>query len=71
MIVLTDDQPGIFLNLMVGVVGATVGGWLLSPMVGLAAINPTEVNMGALLVAMVGAIVLLSVFNVFRSGRAR
>ena len=30
----TDGQQGILLNIVVGVIGAILGGWLLSPLVG-------------------------------------
>jgi uncharacterized membrane protein YeaQ/YmgE (transglycosylase-associated protein family) len=30
----TNGQQGIFLNLIVGIVGAMVGGWFISPLVG-------------------------------------
>lgn len=70
-VLLNDGERGILPNLMVGISGAALGGWLLSPMVGLAEIVPHEFSRSALLVAMVGAIVLLSIFNVFRRGPAR
>ncbi|MDP3190309.1 MAG: GlsB/YeaQ/YmgE family stress response membrane protein [Rhodoferax sp.] len=70
-VLLNDGERGILPNLMVGISGAALGGWLLSPMVGLAEIVPHEFSLSALLVAMVGAIVLLSIFNVFRRGPAR
>lgn len=71
IVLLADGAHGISLNLLVGMVGASLGGWLLSPMVGLTTINQSEFSVSALLVALVGAIVLLSVFNVFRPGRVR
>ena len=36
MIMKTDAQQGVFLNIVVGIVGAFLGGWLLSPLVGIA-----------------------------------
>jgi uncharacterized membrane protein YeaQ/YmgE (transglycosylase-associated protein family) len=71
IVLLADGPHAISLNLLVGMVGASLGGWFLSPMVGLTTINQTEFSVSALLVALVGAIVLLSVFNVFRPGRVR
>lgn len=71
IVLLADGAHGIALNLLVGMVGASLGGWFLSPMVGLTTINQSEFSVSALLVALVGAIVLLSVFNVFRPGRVR
>src|SRR5215212_8178445 len=39
MIMRTDGQQGIFLNIIVGIVGAFLGGWLISPLVGVPTIN--------------------------------
>ncbi|WP_439520208.1 GlsB/YeaQ/YmgE family stress response membrane protein [Hydrogenophaga sp.] len=71
VVMLNDSPQGTFMNLIVGVCGAALGGWFLSPMVGLGTVSETAFSMGGLLVAMVGAIVLLSVYNVFRPGPAR
>ena len=35
----TNGQQGIILNVVVGIVGALLGGWLISPMVGAGTIN--------------------------------
>ena len=59
------------LYILVGVFGAALGGWFLSPMVGLSGADQHGFSVGGLLVAMVGSIVLLSVYNVFRPGPAR
>ena len=34
LIMRTDAQQGIFLNIIVGIVGAALGGWLISPLLG-------------------------------------
>ena len=39
MIMRTDGQQGILLNIVVGIVGAFLGGWLISPLVGVGTIN--------------------------------
>jgi len=36
LVMRTDGQQGIVLNIVVGIVGALLGGWLISPLVGLA-----------------------------------
>ena len=41
MIMKTDGQQGIILNVVVGIVGAFLGGWLLAPMFGTAPSTPT------------------------------
>ena len=62
----TDGQQGLFLNVVVGIVGAMLGGWLISPMVGVGTINQDNFSMGALLVSFVGAVLLLGIVNLVR-----
>jgi uncharacterized membrane protein YeaQ/YmgE (transglycosylase-associated protein family) len=71
LIMRTDAQQGIVLNVVVGIVGAALGGWLLSPLVGVPSINQSVFSLGALLVSLVGAIVLLAIVNLLRRGTAR
>jgi uncharacterized membrane protein YeaQ/YmgE (transglycosylase-associated protein family) len=67
----TDAQQGIILNIVVGVVGAALAGFLLSPLFGIPTINSANFSIGALLISFVGALVLLAIVNFFRRGRAR
>lgn len=71
LIMKTDAQQGMILNIVVGVVGALIGGWLLSPMVGAGTVNQGDFSLMGLLVSLVGAVVLLFVFNLVRRGTAR
>ena len=71
MIMRTDAQQGVFLNIVVGIVGAMLGGWFISPMVGLPTINQDVFSLGSLLVSLVGAVILLAIVNLFRRGTAR
>jgi uncharacterized membrane protein YeaQ/YmgE (transglycosylase-associated protein family) len=66
-----NDQQGMFLNIIVGVVGAMLGGWLISPMVGAGTINQDNFSLPALFVSLVGAVILLAVMNMFRRGAVR
>ena len=67
----TDEQQGMILNVVVGVVGALIGGWLLSPMVGAGTVNEGDLSLMGLLVSLGGAIILLFVVNLIRRGAAR
>lgn len=67
----TDAQQGILLNVVVGIVGALLGGWFISPMVGVPTINEGVFSAGALLVSLVGAVILLAIVNLVRRGTAR
>jgi uncharacterized membrane protein YeaQ/YmgE (transglycosylase-associated protein family) len=67
----TDEQQGMTLNVVVGVVGALIGGWLLSPVVGAGTVNEGDLSLMGLLVSLGGAIILLFVVNLIRRGAAR
>jgi uncharacterized membrane protein YeaQ/YmgE (transglycosylase-associated protein family) len=71
MIMRTDGQQGVILNVVVGIVGAMLGGWFISPLVGVGTINQGAFSIGALGVSLLGAIVLLAIVNLFRRGSAR
>jgi uncharacterized membrane protein YeaQ/YmgE (transglycosylase-associated protein family) len=64
----TDGQQGLFLNVVVGIVGAALGGWVISPLLGVGTINQDVFNVGALLVSLIGAIILLAIINLVRRG---
>ncbi len=69
--IIMRTQEGVVLNIVVGIVGALLGGWLISPLVGSATINQADFSVAGLGVSLLGAIILLAVVNLFRSGRAR
>jgi uncharacterized membrane protein YeaQ/YmgE (transglycosylase-associated protein family) len=65
MIMGTNAQQGIILNVVVGIVGAFLAGFLLTPYFGISTINQNNFSLPALLVSLVGAIILLAVVNLF------
>ena len=65
----TDGQLGIVLNVVVGVVGAFLAGWFISPLVGVGTINQNNFSLASVLVSLVGAVILLGIVNLFRRGR--
>jgi uncharacterized membrane protein YeaQ/YmgE (transglycosylase-associated protein family) len=65
-----DGQQGVLLNVIVGIVGALLGGWLISPLVGVGTINQ-GVSIGSILVSLIGAIILLAIVNLFKRGSVR
>lgn len=71
VIIRTDAQQGLALNVVVGIVGAALAGWLLSPLLGVSAINQSNFSLGGLLVSLVGAVILLAIVNLIRRGAAR
>ena len=71
LVMRTDAQQGIVLNVVVGIVGALLGGFLLSPLIGSGTINQNNFSLPALVVSFGGAIILLFIVNMFRRGRPR
>ena len=66
----TDGQQGLLLNVIVGIVGAVLGGWVISPLVGVGTTNQDNFSLGALLVSFVGAAILLAIVKLFRRSAA-
>ncbi|MDQ3249941.1 MAG: GlsB/YeaQ/YmgE family stress response membrane protein [Chloroflexota bacterium] len=71
MIMRTDAQQGMLLNIIVGVVGAFLAGWVLSPLFGIPTINQNNFSLPSLLVSLLGAVILLAIVNMFRRGSVR
>lgn len=59
----TDAQQGIVLNIIVGIVGAIIGGWLMSFF---GQIGVTGFNLYSFIVAIIGAVVLIAVVKMLR-----
>jgi len=66
----TNAQQGIFLNIIVGIVGAAIGGWLISPMLGVGSIN-AGISIASIFVSLLGAVILLALINLLRRGSVR
>jgi uncharacterized membrane protein YeaQ/YmgE (transglycosylase-associated protein family) len=67
----TDAQQGVILNVVVGIIGALLGGWFLAPLFGTGTINSNDFSVAGLLVSLLGAVILLAIVNMFRRGRVR
>jgi uncharacterized membrane protein YeaQ/YmgE (transglycosylase-associated protein family) len=67
----TNAQQGAFLNIIVGIVGAFLGGLLLAPLFGTGTINNDDFSLSGLLVSFLGAIILLAIVNLFRRKSTR
>jgi len=70
IIMKTNAQQGIFLNIVVGIVGSLLAGFLISPLLKIGTIND-GITIGAFLVSLGGAVILLAIVNLFRRGSAR
>ena len=62
---------GMILNVVVGIVGALLGGWLISPLLGAGTINQNDFSLGGLVVSFIGAVILLAIVNLVQRGRTR
>ena len=71
LIMRTDGQQGIFLNIVVGIVGALLAGFLLTPLIGGAPITSGVISIQSVVVSLLGAVVLLAIINLFRRGAVR
>jgi uncharacterized membrane protein YeaQ/YmgE (transglycosylase-associated protein family) len=71
MVMRTDGQQGIFLNIVVGIVGALVAGFLISPLLGAGTITSGSFDIMSLIVSFLGALVLLAIVNLVRRGSVR
>ena len=67
MIMRTDGQQGIILNIIVGIVGAAIAGFLLG---GGADLNH-GITIESFLYSLLGAVVLLAIVNLIRRGTVR
>jgi uncharacterized membrane protein YeaQ/YmgE (transglycosylase-associated protein family) len=63
----TDAQQGILLNIIVGIVGAFLAGLVMTG----GTINNSDFSLSSLLASFLGAVVLLAIVNLFRRGRVR
>ena len=62
MVMGRNASMGIFLNIVVGCVGSVIGNWLSGPLFGVRG-SVQEFSLTGLIIAFVGAVVLLGIFN--------
>jgi uncharacterized membrane protein YeaQ/YmgE (transglycosylase-associated protein family) len=63
----TSGQQGLILDIVVGVVGAFLAGYFLTPFFGISTINQNNFSLPALLVSLLGAVILLALVRMFNS----
>ena len=63
----TNAQQGILMNIVVGIVGAVIGGLIM----GRGTINNSGLSVSTFLVSLLGAIILLAIVNLVRRGSVR
>jgi uncharacterized membrane protein YeaQ/YmgE (transglycosylase-associated protein family) len=70
MVMARDASMGIFWNIVVGIIGAVIGNWLLAPLLGFGGSIQTF-DLGAFVIAILGAVILLAIVNLVQRGRVR
>jgi uncharacterized membrane protein YeaQ/YmgE (transglycosylase-associated protein family) len=71
VIMRTTSQQSILLNVVVGIIGALLSGWLIAPMVGTGTVSQSDFNLGALVVSLLGSVILLAIVNLYQRGAQR
>jgi len=67
IIMKTNSRQGLIADIIVGIVGAFIGGYFLSPLFNVGTINEGDFSIPALLVSLGGAVILLAVSKLFRN----
>lgn len=67
LIMKTNSRQGLIADIIVGIVGALVAGYFLSPLFGISTINEGDFSIPALLVSLGGAVIVLAVSKLFRN----
>ena len=62
----TNGQQGALLNIVVGIIGAFIGGFIVNREVA-----PSVFSLPSLLTAFIGAVILLGIYNLATRGRVR
>ena len=71
MLMRTNAQQGLFLNIIVGIIGAVIAGWFLTPLIGGAPITSGAFDLRSPLVSLLGPVLLLAVVNLIYRGKLR
>ena len=58
----------ILLNIIVGIAGAFLAGWIFTPLFGIRTLEPIYFSVLAMLISLAGSVILLAVFNLLRWG---
>src|SRR3546814_20838699 len=69
MIMKTDAQQGVLLNVIVGIIGAFIGGWLIAPLIGGSTSSSGGFDIMGFIAALIGPLIRLAIVNLFRPGR--
>jgi len=68
---LTGQREGWLLNVAVGVLGAFITGYVLTPLLQIGGLSPNNFSLPALLVSALGVLIFLAALGVYRRGGPR
>ena len=71
LIMKTDAQQGTILNIVFGILGAFLGGYLISPLVGVSTINQNALSIPSILVSIVGAVIVILIWKLISKASSR
>jgi len=71
LVMRTDAQQGIVLNVVVGIVGALIAGLLIAPAFLHGTINSGDFSLPGIVISLLGSILLLALVNLVRRGAVR
>ena len=69
LLVRAETPQGVLFNLLVGIIGALIGGYVLSPAIGMPAAGAYTFHIGAISLSLIGSVVFLALFNLLWPGR--
>jgi uncharacterized membrane protein YeaQ/YmgE (transglycosylase-associated protein family) len=67
IIMKTNNRQGMIADIIVGIVGAFLAGYFLTPLFNITTINESNYSIPALLVSLGGAVILLAISKLFRN----
>lgn len=64
--IIMRDREGIFLNIIIGIIGAAIAGFLFGQ-----SFHQNGINIYSFIGSLIGAVILLAIVNLIRRGRVR
>lgn len=64
----TNSQQGLIIDIVVGIAGAFLAGYFISPLLGVGTINDA-ITLSTFLVSLLGAVILLAIVKLFTGRR--
>ena len=69
LLVRAETAQGMLFNILIGIVGSLIGGYVLSPAIGMPVAGGQPLHLGNVSVSLIGSVVFLALFNLLWPGR--